>query len=343
MNFFDFFRKAVESAAESQTTVYTAEDVTKDMTAIMLLYLTEMQQCVERKQMSQALVKERQMLESLGLHKTKNIQLIANHEKEIAQYNANVDCFKLMTEAWGLFGNDVMIVRYDQFMQLLEKYNLVCGELSRYTGYIPEKNLQEIARIKGMDVADKFAGEMDKLTRISLTFELDELIKAIRFPYRPKGIDALNAMEIKNVGYYNSPTVSIYDNMRSLGFSFGIRAMDYGDYDDRMRMIIGQQRRRDDMMEEAERKRRAMTPRFFIAAPAQEMEPLDLQTNDALNMNDLKKREKLQEFANIRIQTRDPFFCSCTRYGVLIYSKWGEEAQDEIIKRYQTLSQTINN
>ena len=97
------------------------------------------------------------------------------------------------------------------------------------------------------------------------------------------------------------------------------------------------------MMEEAERKRRAMTPRFFIAAPAQEMEPLDLQTNDALNMNDLKKREKLQEFANIRIQTRDPFFCSCTRYGVLIYSKWGEEAQDEIIKRYQTLSQTINN
>ena len=227
MNFFDFFRKAVESAAESQTTVYTAEDVTKDMTAMMLLYLTEMQQCVERKQMSQALVKERQMLESLGLHKTKNIQLIANHEKEIAQYNANVDCFKLMTEAWGLFGNDVMIVRYDQFMQLLEKYNLVCGELSRYTGYIPEKNLQEIARIKGMDVADKFAGEMDKLTRISLTFELDELIKAIRFPYRPKGIDALNAMEIKNVGYYNSPTVSIYDNMRSLGFSFGIRAMDY--------------------------------------------------------------------------------------------------------------------
>lgn len=53
--------------------------------------------------------------------------------------------------------------------------------------------------------------------------------------------------------------------------------------------------------------------------------------------------EKLKNFANIKIQTEDPFFCSRTEYGVLIYSKWGDESQDEIIKRYEQLSQTLNN
>lgn len=156
---------------------YTAEDVTKKITSLMLVYLNEMQQCVERKQMSDALVKEKSMLQALGLNNTKNAKLISDHEKEIAQYNANIDCFKLMTEAWKLFGNDVMIVRYDQFMQLLEKYNLVCGDLSRYTGYIPEKNLMEITKVQAMDVPEKFAKSLIPLKSLQLDHKTSELVR----------------------------------------------------------------------------------------------------------------------------------------------------------------------
>lgn len=55
-----------------------------------------------------------------------------------------------------------------------------------------------------------------------------------------------------------------------------------------------------------------------------------------------EKVKSLSKFARF-IQTKDPFFCSCTEYGVLIYSKWGDEAQDEIIKRYEQLSKSVNN
>lgn len=341
MKLFRFLRKATEDTVTAEPIIYTAEDVTKDMTAMMLLYLAEMQQCVERKRMSQALVKEKQMLESLGLSKTKNAQLIANHEQEVAQYNAKVDSFLLMTEAWKMFGNDVMIVRYDQFMQLLEKYNLVCGDLSRYKGYIPEKNLQDIARIKGMNVPDKFAAEMDKLEGINLSNDIDDLKRAIRFPYRPSGTDALSQMGIKHVGDYQGYRPSIYSPLMSMGFG------NLSAFESWMNDIREEQERRAAWMAKEEKRRKAMIPRFFIAAPAQEMEPLSVRTKDyAILSADIKavqaKREALKDFADI-IQTKDPFFCSCTKSGVLIYSKWGDEAQDEIIKRYQTLSQTINN
>lgn len=337
MKLFNFLRKATTNEPQ----IYTAEDVTKDMTAMMFLFLTEMQQCVERKQMSQSLVKEKELLQSLGLSKTKNAQLITDHEKEIARYNSNVDCFLLMTEAWKHFGNDVMIVRYDQFMQLLEKYNLVCGDLSRYKGYIPEKNLQEIARIKGMDVPDKFAVDMEELEVVNLSFTVDELIKAIRFPYRPKSTNALDEMEIKRVGSYSSPMPSSFFSRGYLDTRFSPTSNPFLDIEARLRIMQEEAEMRAKIMREDENRRKAMIPRFFIAAPAQEMEPLDVRTT-FMTVYDSKKSDAIKDFANV-IQTRDPFFCSCTKYGVLIYSKWGDEAQDEIIKRYQTLSQTINN
>lgn len=341
-----FLRKATAETATAEPIVYTAADVTKDMTAMMLLYITEMQQFVERKQMSQALVKEKQMLDSLGLSNTKNAQLIANHEKEVNQYNARVDSFLLMTEAWKMFGNDVMIVRYDQFMQLLEKYNLVCGDLSRYKGYIPEKNLQEIARIKGMDVPDKFAVGMGQLERVNLSNDIADLKKAIRFPYEPSGTDALDEMGIKKVGNYEWPQTSIYSNSMYKPFASSLSAMDL---EQRFIRIQEELEYRRLMIEAEEKRHKALIPRFFIAAPAQEMEPLNVRTPNTsfpVSLEELKKhdrkKEALKDFANI-VETRDPFFCSCTKAGVLIYSKWGDEAQDEIIKRYQTLSQTINN
>ena len=331
MSLFRFLRKqsVTQSAmAEDEPQVYTAEDVTKDLTTMMLLFLADVQQCVERKQMSDELVKEKQMLQSLGLSNTKNAQLIENHEKEIAQYNAKVDSFVLMNEAWKMFGNDVMIVRYDQFMQLLEKYNLVCGDLSRYKGFIPEKNLHEIARIKGMDVPKKFAVYMDELDQVGLSRPIDELKKAVRFPYRPEGTNALNEMGIPSVGSYsNGWPLSMYSNQFSPHF-FGVP------YEERF--IERERKEREERLKNR--------PRFFIAAPVQEMERLNVRAEAFMfNSENIKKRAALEDFADINIRTQDPFFCSCTEHGVLIFSKWGDEAQDDIIKRYELLSKTINN
>lgn len=57
--------------------------------------------------------------------------------------------------------------------------------------------------------------------------------------------------------------------------------------------------------------------RFFIAAPAHEM----------------STKKELWERAKKR--AKDPFICAHTKWGIIIFTKWGEEAEDEIIKKYE--------
>lgn len=58
---------------------------------------------------------------------------------------------------------------------------------------------------------------------------------------------------------------------------------------------------------------------FFIAAPAHEM------------MTEKELREK----AIAEQRARDPFICAHTKWGIIIFTKWGEEAEDAIIKKYE--------
>lgn len=57
---------------------------------------------------------------------------------------------------------------------------------------------------------------------------------------------------------------------------------------------------------------------MFIVAPVNEMIDTELK------------------FTN-KIKTEDPFVCAYTQYGIIIFSKWGTEAEDEIIKKYENL------
>lgn len=57
--------------------------------------------------------------------------------------------------------------------------------------------------------------------------------------------------------------------------------------------------------------------KFFIAAPAHEM----------LTEKELK--------AEREARAKDPFICAHTKWGIIIFTKWGEEAEDEVIKKYE--------
>lgn len=69
--------------------------------------------------------------------------------------------------------------------------------------------------------------------------------------------------------------------------------------------------------------RRLMTRpcRFFIVAPAHEM----------LTEKELWEKAERERKA----RAKDPFICAHTRWGIIIFTKWGEESEDEIIKKYK--------
>lgn len=62
--------------------------------------------------------------------------------------------------------------------------------------------------------------------------------------------------------------------------------------------------------------------RFFICAPARKMENSARRIN--INMH------------------RDPFICAYTDYGILILTRWGEEASSKVIRKYEELNRQID-
>lgn len=51
------------------------------------------------------------------------------------------------------------------------------------------------------------------------------------------------------------------------------------------------------------------------------------------------ERKKIQ---HVWDKSRDPFVCSLTKYGILVFTRWGEEADDKIIKAYEDLNKKIS-
>lgn len=51
-------------------------------------------------------------------------------------------------EAANYFGEGTILVKRDDFVYLIQKYGLVCGQFSDYLGIVPDKNLLEISEAK---------------------------------------------------------------------------------------------------------------------------------------------------------------------------------------------------
>lgn len=62
--------------------------------------------------------------------------------------------------------------------------------------------------------------------------------------------------------------------------------------------------------------------RLFICAPARKMK----NSNISININMYK----------------DPFICAYTDYGVLVFTRWGEEASSKIVQKYEELNRQID-
>ena len=131
---------------------YTSEDVHNAVVASTLLILERIKANVEKASLPVDVSKEKDLLISLGLTGSKNMQVIKEAEAKINVHNTiieeNIKITKIMDEMYKAFGKNTFYVPMKAFTDILDKYNLSVGRLVDYKGTIPEANLVEITKAK---------------------------------------------------------------------------------------------------------------------------------------------------------------------------------------------------
>ena len=298
---------------------YTAEEVHAELTSKFLLFMENIKRTTEYNTVPDSVRQEYETLKELGFINSKNAELTGRIVRYVNDFNKkheeNIEALRFMKKAWETFGRDVMVVRYDHFFDLIKKYNLVCGTFDRYTGTIPPENLAEIARaMETMKCYGNMVYHLHVIRKVDTKFF--NPVDFYRFNMFPDGTWAYKTVPLSyaKAEYVTelASKVAVY-NREIRAYINGLVTADNSLYT------------------------------CFIAAPAQEMKEAKIEVVTTTK-RDLRKirREHQRQLELERIRTYDPFICSLTKYGVMIFTKWGDEAQDDIIKQYEALSKYVN-
>lgn len=297
---------------------YTSEDVHGAVIASTLAILERIKTNVEKASLPVNISKEKELLESLGLTSSKNMQVIKEAEAKINVHNAiieeNVKITKIMDEMYKAFGTNTFYVPMKAFTDILDKYNLAVGRLEDYKGTIPEANIAEIAKAKEI---------VDKIRKNAKIIHYDKPTTVKRYDFVKVWNDVVQDLQeemifIEEPGYeftyMKTLYPTLYSNIESWYRIIGVRPGNDKDSFKRFPMI-----RQDEVswVYQIENEKHTL----LIAAPVQEMDTL----------------YEIRE----RIITDDPIVFSTVGNGVIIYSMWGDEGNDEVLRKYQELNKFI--
>lgn len=244
------------------------------------------------------------LVSRLGFTNTKLIverREIINRNTDFNQaVRASIRALQLIKEVQEYFGPNTVVVKRSDFVEILKKYNLVCGRFENYTGIVPDKNAREI---------DDALNKIQALVEKQITPNNQELLYEAYHRYM--------TYYIKEVTFYRSYELP-KDRKRLLNlFPLALCRRESYSYNNEIIYDLANNGVKLESVNNLGVERVGM----FICAPANEM-------------NNSKNRVKFSVFTP---RTDDPFICSLTPYGVVIHSMWGREAEDEAIKKYKAL------
>ena len=222
-----------------------------------------------------------------------------------AEFNVRTECLnalRCLVQARKVYGNDTLLLPFDQFRELCERWNLTAGSFDCYAGDIPDDKLQEIIRLKktpsqGVPIISlRYVKEFTS----DIGFDRDGLYsrdvcavrdKLLEFPFVRETHVRQWEFVTSTRGKSRTTYVTFFDGTKD----------DSCFYD----VICGE------------------PSKFFITAPKKMM------------------GEGMKVTVNPR-HKEDPFICAAVEYGVLIFTRWGEEASDEVIRRFEAFSKNLD-
>ena len=298
---------------------YTSEDVHGAVIASTLAILERIKINVEKASLPVDVSKEKELLESLGLTGSKNMQVIKEAEAKINVHNTiieeNIKITKIMDEMYKAFGKNTFYIPMKDFTAILDKYNLAVGRLEDYKGTIPEANIAEIAKAKEM-------------------------------------IDKIHSNE--KVIFYDKPTTvkrhkteTIWDNeitgYRSIPVTVEEPAYEYAWMRDIYPTLARNLESWYRLLSVTKDVDKSSYKRFPMIKPTEVSSwshRVDFGTHTLLIAAPVQEMDTFYEISE-KIITDDPIVFSTVGNGVIIYSMWGDEGNDEVLKKYQDLNKFI--
>lgn len=260
------------------------------------------------------------IISSLGFKNSENLQERKRQEEiRIATEEANrkfnmtvqraIESLRFVNEIHEYFGQNTLVISLKDFIYLINKYNLVCGEFSDFTGRIPDDKALEIkeARDKILKFNDNYRFYYDKYKKVVENY-IDKNLYLV-------DVDSIEMNYLNNL-FNDFRRYSLQESTIKSLTSFPFLVGEIGRFSSTnmfkkyMKTVFN-----EDTETIKNINARKIDNSMFICAPTNEMST---------------KTKKV--FTKI---TTDPFICSLTSEGVVIYSMWGEESKDEVLDKYK--------
>lgn len=135
---------------EKPNNIITAETIHSGFMQAGIVYVNSLKTEIDSIIVPPHITKELKELDELGLRNTTNAKVLRRIVDEAEGINSrrqfNINALKFLDAAIDKFGENIVLISYDKFFELLKKYNLVCGVCEEFQGTIPDKNLEDIKR-----------------------------------------------------------------------------------------------------------------------------------------------------------------------------------------------------
>lgn len=361
------------------TAPYSEAHVSADLSAMAMLFIELMCQQQEQNKSYGELIHTKEALAQFGFKNSQNAKLLGAMTGQMAEYKKATDTLAFMEEVWQKFGSDAMVVRYDHFFQILEKYDMVCGSFDRYTGGIPQSALDTLTRLNGMWERKELGQDFVTPYKWGLMFSVsnenamvEKLRAFLRMPIlTTKQINDLtnaaigitggeldtnpNAAALADVLFIAAPAADMKPLKMDVTFStdklkelrttqprieaeWKVARSMYFDFGIMCHSNEGIAKRKAEYLRLDAIRNKEM--REINQAVKGEEERLQTILADS-DINRYAQISFIHKEAEIVRILKDPFICSLTPHGVLIHAKWGAEAEDATIKRYEQLRDAI--
>lgn len=358
----------------SYTRPYEEAHVTADLSAKAMMMIAMLCDQVEQNKSYGELIQTKDVLSKFGFSNSQSAKLLGGMTPQMQQYTEATNALAFMEEVWEKFGKDAMVVRYDHFFEILEKYDMVCGSFDRYTGAIPQEAIDTLERLAEMwgqkALAKKYAESFEYIGSYSFTNEfsdIEHLKRNCRLPFivERKDLDDLIGQNTKSHTRKFEPLKrdSLSDalfiaapaaDMKPLEIEVEFKTAKLKELREvnprteilPLNWVVPFERisKKEAEWREAEWHRVNAIRDKELREIRQAVTDEENRLKEIFRTSDINRYAKIdfisEEPKIVRI-LRDPFICSLTPYGVLIHAKWGAEAEDATIKRYEQLREAV--